>query len=143
VQDNTLLILQKVMFKTGSAEILPESNAILNAVGTTIKQHPEFTLLEVQGHADERSGEQYNLNLTRARAAAVVEALASRGVAHNRLRSMGFGFYCPIDPGHGPAAWDKNRRVEFKVVMTQDGPTGVELGCETARKKGVVSPTAQ
>jgi OmpA-OmpF porin, OOP family len=143
IQDNNILILQKVQFKTASAEILPESNAILDAVGTTVVHHPEFTLLEVQGHADERSNDDYNLRLTKDRASAVVEALAQRGVARDRLRSMGFGEYCPLDPAHNAAAWEKNRRVEFKVVKTVDGPTGVELGCETARKKGVASQPVQ
>jgi outer membrane protein OmpA-like peptidoglycan-associated protein len=137
VQDNNILILQKVMFKTGSAEILPESNAILDAVSTTIIHHPEFTLLEVQGHADERSDDAYNLRLTKERSQAVVEALVQRGVARDHLRSQGYGEYCPLDEGHNDAAWEKNRRVEFKVLRTQDGPTGVELGCKRARDKGV------
>jgi outer membrane protein OmpA-like peptidoglycan-associated protein len=143
IQDNNILILQKVMFKTGSAEILPESNAILDAVGTTVVHHPEFTLIEVQGHADERSGDEYNLRLTKDRAHAVVEALVQRGVVRDRLQSMGYGEYCPLDPAHNADAWEKNRRVEFKVVKTIDGPTGVELGCANARTKGVFSPTAK
>jgi outer membrane protein OmpA-like peptidoglycan-associated protein len=138
IQDNNILILQKVLFKTGSAEILPESNAILDAVATTVIHHPEFTLLEVQGHADERSNDDYNLRLTNDRAHAVVEALATRGVARDHLRSQGYGEYCPLDEGHNEAAWEKNRRVEFKVLKTQDGPTGVELGCKRARDKGVI-----
>jgi len=137
VQDNNILILQKVMFKTASAEILPASNAILDAVATTIIHHPEFTLLEVQGHADERSDDNYNLRLTNERAHSVVEALVHRGVARQFLRSQGYGEYCPLDEGHNDAAWEKNRRVEFKVLKTQDGPTGVELGCKRARDKGV------
>ena len=39
----------------GSAEILPESNAILDAVATTLNHHPEFLLIEIAGHADERA----------------------------------------------------------------------------------------
>jgi OmpA-OmpF porin, OOP family len=138
IQDNNILILQKVLFKTGSAEILPESNAILDAVGTTVIHHPEFTLLEVQGHADERSNDDYNLRLTKDRAHAVVEALVQRGVPRDHLRSQGYGEYCPLDEGHSEVAWEKNRRVEFKVLKTQDGSTGVELGCKRARDKGVI-----
>ena len=41
------------------------------------------------------------------------------------------------DPGHNEAAWEKNRRVEFKIVKTKDGPTGVELGCTNATAHGV------
>jgi OOP family OmpA-OmpF porin len=55
IQDNNIVILDKIKFKTDSAEILPESNKILDAVATTIKHHPEFVLMEVAGHADERS----------------------------------------------------------------------------------------
>ena len=71
---------------------------------------------------------------------AVVEAVAKRGVERARLRSMGFGKYCPVDPAHARTAWEKNRRVEFKVVRTQDGPTGVELGCSKAAEKGIKPP---
>jgi hypothetical protein len=53
------------------------------------------------------------------------------------LRSKGYGEYCPEDPGHNEAAWEKNRRVEFKIVKTKDGPTGVELGCANAKAHGV------
>lgn len=143
IQDNNILILQKVLFETGSAEILPESYGILDAVATTVIHHPEFTLLEVQGHADERSSDDYNLRLTKDRARAVGEALVQRGVARDHLRSQGYGEYCPLDPAHGPDAWEKNRRVEFKVLKTAEGPTGVELGCKTARDKGVIPAPVQ
>ncbi|MEO8874587.1 MAG: thrombospondin type 3 repeat-containing protein [Polyangiaceae bacterium] len=52
ISDNDIKILKKVQFKTGSAEILPASNEILDAVATTLIHHPEFTLIEVAGHAD-------------------------------------------------------------------------------------------
>jgi hypothetical protein len=79
VEDNNIVILKKIQFKTGSAEILPESNEILDAVSGTIKDHPEFQLVEVAGHADERSPDAYNLQLTQLRVNAVVAALVARG----------------------------------------------------------------
>ncbi|MBL9110154.1 MAG: OmpA family protein [Myxococcales bacterium] len=137
VEDNNIVILKKIQFKTGSAEILPESNEILDAVSGTIKDHPEFQLVEVAGHADERAPDAYNLQLTQLRVNAVVAALVARGTPANKLRSKGYGEYCPEDPEHNEAAWEKNRRVEFKIVKTADGPTGVELGCKNALEKGV------
>jgi hypothetical protein len=62
----------------------------------------------------------------------VVRALVSRGIDHTRLRSKGYGEYCPLDQGHNEKAWEQNRRVEFKILKTVDGPTGVELGCPNA-----------
>jgi len=120
-----------------SAEILPESNEILDAVATTVIHHPEFFLIEVAGHADERADDNYNLKLTQDRVNSVMNALIARKGDRARLRAKGYGGYCPEDPGHNEEAWEKNRRVEFKIVKTKDGPTGVELGCDTANRKGV------
>ena len=139
IQGNDILILQKIKFRTNSAEILPESNTILDAVGTTLQHHPEFTLIEIQGHADERASDEYNLRLTQDRVDSVMSALLSRGVDRSRLRAKGFGEYCPANPAHNEKAWEENRRVEFKVVKTKDGPTGVELGCTNAAAHGVRS----
>jgi len=137
IQDNNLIILEKIKFRTNSAEILPESNKILDAVATTVIHHPEFTLMEVAGHADERAPNDYNLRLTQDRVNSVMAALIPRGVDRSRLRAKGYGEYCPEDPGHNETAWEKNRRVEFKIVKTKDGPTGVTLGCANATSNGV------
>ncbi len=141
ISGNDILIFEKILFKTGSAEILPASFGIVDAVAQTLLHHPELTLIEVDGHADERGDATRNLHLTTDRAHAVAEAVAKRGVDRSRLRSMGYGEYCPVDPAHGAAAWEKNRRVEFKVVRTEDGPTGVEIGCAASVEKGIKPPS--
>jgi hypothetical protein len=56
-----------------------------------------------------------------------------------RLRAKGYGFYCPIDPDHDEDPCSKNRRVEFMIVKTSRGPTGVTLGCANAAAHGVKS----
>jgi OOP family OmpA-OmpF porin len=137
IQDNSIIILEKIQFQTASAEILPGSNKILDEVAETIKHHPEFVLMEVAGHADERGGDAYNLGLTQARVNSVMRALLNRGVDKTRLRAKGYGEYCPIEDAHNESAWEKNRRVEFKIVKSKDGPTGVELGCAAATAHGV------
>ena len=129
IEENEIIILEKIYFATDSAEILPRSFPIVDAVAATLIGNPQITLVEVQGHADERGADDYNLRLTADRAASVVQALGQRGVDLNRLRSAGYGERCPVDPGHGPSAWDKNRRVEFKIIRTDSGPTGVEVAC--------------
>jgi len=59
--------------------------------------------------------------------------MVQRGVERPRLVSQGYGEYCPVDTAHGPAAWDKNRRVEFKIIRTDSGPTGVEVACPAGK----------
>jgi outer membrane protein OmpA-like peptidoglycan-associated protein len=106
IEGSEIRILEQVQFETNSAKIRPESKGILDAVASTIKGHPEFLIVEIAGHADERASDQHNLRLTRDRAASVVEALTSRGIAKKRLISQGYGEYCPLDPpGRRIAVW--------------------------------------
>lgn len=137
--ENDINILDKINFKTGSAQILPESMKIVDTVADVLKKVTSITLIEVQGHADIR-GHAGNLTLTTARAKSVMDALVQKGIAANRLRSMGFGDYCPVDAAKNDAAYEKNRRVEFKIVRKDGQPTGVTLGCDAATAKGIVSP---
>jgi outer membrane protein OmpA-like peptidoglycan-associated protein len=129
------VVLQQVQFPTDSALILPESYDLLDQVAASILGHPEVLLVEVQGHADERHGDEYNILLTQDRANAVLEHLVGRGVPRDRLLATGYGERCPIDPAHTRAAWDRNRRVEFRILRTTTGtpdaartcPAGAEL----------------
>jgi outer membrane protein OmpA-like peptidoglycan-associated protein len=139
VSENDINILDKIQFKTGSAEILPESMKIVDTVADVLKKVTSITLVEIQGHADVRA-HAGNLKLTTARAKAVLDALVKKGIASSRLRSMGYGDYCPIDSNKNEAAYEKNRRVEFKIVRKDGEPTGVVLGCQAATDQGITSP---
>jgi outer membrane protein OmpA-like peptidoglycan-associated protein len=143
VEGNEIVILEKVQFETNSAKILPQSHELLDAVAATLKAHTEFLTVEVAGHADERASDEHNLRLTKARAASVMEALRQRGIANSRLVSQGYGEYCPADSASNPEAWERNRRVEFKVVKTEDGITDVQRGCAAAKDKGVTPPVVR
>lgn len=143
IDGSNIVILEKINFATASAEILPQSIPIVEAVAATLQGHPEFLVIEVAGHADERGADGYNLDLTKRRAASVRSALVSRGVRDNRIVSQGYGEYCPLDDRSSKAAWDKNRRVDFKVVKTKDGMTRATRGCAAARSAGLFPPTVK
>ena len=64
-----LEILDKIYFETDKAIIKPISFPILDAVAATLKGNPQIMLVEIQGHADERGDDDYNLRLTEDRAA--------------------------------------------------------------------------
>jgi outer membrane protein OmpA-like peptidoglycan-associated protein len=134
IEENQIVILEKIYFETDSAEIQQRSFPIIEAVAATLSGNPQIQLIEIQGHADERSADDYNIRLTRDRAASVLEAIAQRGVARERLRSAGYGERCPVDPRHNDTAWEANRRVEFKILRTDQGPTGVEVACPAGRE---------
>jgi outer membrane protein OmpA-like peptidoglycan-associated protein len=138
VLKDSIKILKKIYFEYDSATIKEISYDILDQVAETIINNPQIDLIEIQGHADERGDVQYNLKLTADRAASVVSYLVKKGVKPKKLRSFGYGKYCPVDPGHNEAAWEQNRRVEFKVLSIDSNPTGVEVACEAAKAAGVV-----
>ncbi|QQR89922.1 MAG: OmpA family protein [Myxococcales bacterium] len=133
VEEDRIMILQKIYFETDSAVIKKESYPIVDALAATLTGNPQIVKIEIQGHADERGGDAYNIKLTRDRAASVKDAMIERGVDPGRLRSAGYGERCPVDPAHNDEAWEKNRRVEFKILETDAGPTKVQVACPAGR----------
>jgi outer membrane protein OmpA-like peptidoglycan-associated protein len=117
-----IVILQRVFFETGRAEILERSFALLNAVALTLKGNPEITLIEIQGHTDDRGDDTYNLDLSNRRAMAVRAFLIQKGLDKARLTAKGYGEGRPATKVEGLSgealekARTKNRRVQFKIV---------------------------
>ena len=135
--ETDIRILKKVYFEYDSAVIKEVSFDILDAVAATINNNPQIDFVEVQGHADERGDDNYNLRLTSDRAAAVLAYLVGKGVNKKKLRAAGYGEYCPVDNAQNEAAWEKNRRVEFKVLSIDGKSTGVSTACDAAKAKGL------
>ena len=128
------ILLEKIYFDTDSANIQTRSFPVLDAITAALNAHVEVRRVEIQGHADERGDDLYNIQLTRDRAAAVVEALVQRGVQRARMRSAGYGERCPTDPRSNAEAWERNRRVEVKILETDAGPTGVTVACPAGQE---------
>lgn len=117
VTEKEIVILQRVEFKTGSAEIQPVSDELLQQVAEVLREHPEIKRVEVQGHTDDRGAAQFNQKLSDRRAASVVAWLTTRGrIEDSRLISQGFGEDVPIADNATPDGRQTNRRVEFKIV---------------------------
>ena len=123
VRRGKLEILDKIYFETDKAIIKPISYPILDAIAATLKGNPEILLIEVQGHADERGDDDYNMRLTEARSQAVRTYLTDKGVEAGRLQAHGYGETRPVCNEHNEDCWSKNRRVEFVIIKRSgDGP---------------------
>jgi len=101
-----------VNFDFDKAIIKPESRPTVNEVIRMMKQSPDLKL-SINGYTDNVGTHEYNVKLSQARAAAVVEALVKASIAADRLTSAGFGDSAPIADNDKPEGRAKNRRVEL------------------------------
>ncbi|MBN4049459.1 OmpA family protein [bacterium AH-315-N03] len=126
IQESSIVILEKIYFTPRSSELLARSRPIVDAIAATLTGNPHITLVTIRGHA--ARNESGATRLSRARALAVQRALTSRGVASSRLRVEASGHTQPVDPRSTREAHERNRRVEFRIDYTTDGPTGAAGG---------------
>ena len=78
-------------------------------------ESPNATIL-IEGHTDADGEEQANLDLSSARAQAVLDQLVARGVEASRLTAQGFGEAEPVASNESKEGKAKNRRIEFVVT---------------------------
>jgi pilus biogenesis lipoprotein CpaD len=69
--------------------------------------------IRLEGHADERASELYNLELAAERNDGVVALLREAGLGDVTVTTVAYGEAVPAVPSTGPAAWRLNRRVEL------------------------------
>jgi outer membrane protein OmpA-like peptidoglycan-associated protein len=114
VDDGVMVTLEPIEFEFDSAVIKPSSYHVVDAVVTALNDNPNIDV-SVDGHTDERGSAEYNLDLSKRRAASVMQYLIDHGIARARLESHGYGKTQPKDARHIEEAWTKNRRVEFPI----------------------------
>lgn len=71
--------------------------------------------VRIEGHADERAGDRYNLDLSARRADSVRDLLRSEGLSQAEFHPVAYGERAPAVAGSGPEVWEENRRVEVVV----------------------------
>lgn len=115
VTNREIKLKKQVHFVTDSAEISPDSAAILEEIAEVLRNHPEITSIEVQGHTDNQGSPPYNLRLSQNRAQAVVDELVRLGVDPSRLEAKGYGQDKPLLPNTTEANRARNRRVQLII----------------------------
>lgn len=101
-----------VQFEFNQASLTSDAQSRLSSIADCVKAASRTVTLE--GHADERGTEEYNLQLSNRRAASVKKFLVDLGVPSNLLVTVGYGENQPVSQGANEEAWAANRRVEFK-----------------------------
>lgn len=142
VVGDKIVLDDRVHFFVNSAVIRQVSYPLLTRLAKLVKEHPEYTHISVEGHADERGPEDFNRKLSEERARSVLEFMVKQGISRERLSSQGFGASRPLVDKKNEYAWLLNRRVEFTVTrqMKQGGSSTSSTGTNVPTENNV--PTA-
>ena len=120
----TELTIPGVLFATDRAELKPGAMHNLQPLVDYLQANPQRNLL-IEGHTDSTGSEQYNLELSNARAAAVRDFFIARGIARERLTTHGYGQRFPVAPNDNPAGRQENRRVNLVILKEGQDPRQV------------------
>ncbi|MCR4331817.1 MAG: OmpA family protein [Sulfuricaulis sp.] len=112
-------MLDKIVFKSGSADILPQGTEVLDKLADAIKDSTDT--IRVEGHTDDtpisdKLKVKYpsNWELSAARASAVARYFETKHFINpKRLESLGFSMYHPVAPNDSDENKQRNRRVEI------------------------------
>ena len=136
IEDNKLTLAAPVLFKTGTAEILPESEETLKNIKAYLDEKTFITTLRIEGHvAGDNPTESQALS--ESRAMAIAKWLVKAGIDCKRLAAVGFGNTKPVVDKNST---DKalNTRTVFAVAALR----GHLLGGMTADGGGKIAGDA-
>jgi outer membrane protein OmpA-like peptidoglycan-associated protein len=105
----------RLVFDTGSARLLPESQEQLDNVAAILLAYPNVRV-KIGGYTDNVGGTEQNLRLSQSQANSVVAELVRKGVSPERLDAEGYGEQYPIADNSTEEGQAKNRRVSMRIT---------------------------
>jgi peptidoglycan-associated lipoprotein len=114
-RDFTVNIGDRVYFDYDQYAVRADAAPLLDAQAEWLKRYPAVQV-RIEGNADERGTQEYNLALGARRANAVREYLVAHGVAAGRITTVSYGKEKPIDTGTGEVAESHNRNAHTAIV---------------------------
>lgn len=108
-----------VHFNFDRSDILPEAQATLDAKLPVLQANPNVRI-RIEGHADERGSDEYNVALGMRRATAAKRYLTDKGIDAARIDVASFGEERPVCQQSEESCWAQNRRDEFVIVAGGD-----------------------
>lgn len=117
------ILAEMVHFDFDKYDIRPEYQTTLRSKADVLRANPDVRV-RIEGHADERGSDEYNLALGMRRANAVKDFLVGFGLDASRFETVSLGEERPIDAASTEEAWARNRRAEFHVTAGEVAKTG-------------------
>jgi len=119
IAEATETLEMMIHFDYDMSEIRPDAERILRQKVEILRNSPQVRL-QVEGHADERGSNEYNLALGNRRAQAVVDFFTNFGLDGDRFSIISYGEEQPLVSGSNEDAWAQNRRAEFNITAGRD-----------------------
>jgi len=113
-------LMPVVHFDFDQIKIKPDYQKLLRQQSSCVMKALEARgdmIVQIEGHADERGSDEYNLALGHRRANAIANSIMVYLSNSTLVRILSYGEEFPLDRNSGKNAWDKNRRVEFTLLL--------------------------
>lgn len=103
----------RIRFDFNDSQIRDSERDNLKRMARCLRADHAITVT-IEGHADERGTQDYNLSLGDKRANTVAHYLELLGVSRGQLRTVSFGKEQPLCTEHDEACWSQNRRAALQ-----------------------------
>ena len=105
---------EEIHFDFDKYVLSPQAMMILDDKAAYLREHSGVRVL-VEGHADERGSNEYNLALGDRRANSAKNYLVKSGVAASRITTISYGEEQPLCMQQNESCWYRNRRGHFSA----------------------------
>jgi len=110
--EDALFDYDKATIRTDATTALRDDVGVIRDI---LSNYPNQKLL-IEGHADERGSEEYNLALGDKRAQAAEEFLVTMGIPNAQLTIVSFGKDRPVCTDKTEDCWQRNRRAHVTAA---------------------------
>jgi len=136
VENNKIVINEKIQFDFDKATIRPESDSLMQEIIKVIKENAHIKKIAIEGHTSSEGSDRHNLKLSDQRAKAVMNYLVKQGeLPAAMFTAKGFGETKLIGDESTAEGLEKNRRVEFNIVEQTVTEKKVEIDPKSGEKK--------
>jgi OOP family OmpA-OmpF porin len=110
--------IKGITFENNSDAIRSVSRPVLDKAVDVLSRNPDVRI-HIVGHTDSKGDRDHNIGLSQRRADSVKTYLVERGIAEDRITTMGVGPDQPVDTNDTKAGRANNRRIEFQIIQSE------------------------
>ena len=110
---SNILAKRSVYYPFDVSAVQDADKPVVQAHAKYLSEHAD-SKVRLEGNADERGSNEYNLALGQRRADGVKKMLVLGGAKASQIETASFGEEKPVATGHDEASWSQNRRTDIK-----------------------------